>query len=462
MKKFLGFTLLAVLLVCILLIKPGFAEFKYSWGPYLRLRHEYWRNTSDMNNQAKDNRSFFRLKSSIWGKVDSDEDLSLYGKLTNEFRSYTYLGGSTSAVPDKSADKKGYHFDINEVVLENFYLDVKNFLELPVDLRLGRQDFIGPDSYGECFLIADGTPGDGSRTFYFNAVKASWRMDEKNILDFIYINDPRDEEYLPIINRVELVRVSSPGSDRALQPLNATDEEAYVLYWKNKSYKDLLLEGYYIFKKEAEEGGSGYQAAKGKINTIGSFAKYNLKDWILRAQLARQFGDYGTVDRSALGGYAFADYKFKDAFWKPQVSLGYIYLSGDDQSTSKKEGWDPLFNRTPWFSDVVGYTYSKETVVSSYWTNLKMIRATLTLNPNGKTKLTFGYNLLRADKQVAASTIFSGSGKNRGNVIQGKIEYAFNKNVSTYIFAEIFNFKNFYVSGADPAVFIKTELQIKF
>jgi len=427
------------------------------------MRHEYWKNWKDMDNCQLDNRNFFRFKTSLWGQMDADKDFAVYAKLTNEFKSYTYFGGTTGSAPDKTASKKGYHFDLNEVVFDNLYADIKGFMDLPLDLRLGRQDFVGV--YGEGFLIMDGTPQDGARTYYFNAAKASWRIDDKRGLDFIYINDQRDEEALPIINRVEMERVSTPGADRMPQSLNTTDEQAGVLYFKDKSKKDLLLEAYYIFKKEAEEGGGTvtnptYQFQKGKINTIGAFTKYDFSPYTLRTQAALQFGDYGTNDRYAFGGYGFLDKDFKDAKFSPRLSGGAIYLSGDKKSSARNEGWDPLFSRYSWMSELY-ITMAGETGISGYWTNLQIYRLELSLNTTKKTKLSLKYNYLRANAQVAASTIFSGTGKERGHLSQVRFDYKISDNVTTYFVGEYLKPGNFYEDN-DPAIFLRTEVQVKF
>jgi hypothetical protein len=444
----------------VLLATQAFAQVKFSYGGSERLRHEFWRNWKDMNDAGLDNRNFFRIKTSLWGQMDYGKNFDLYGKLTNEFRAHTYFGGTSPSFPDKTASKKGYHFDINEVIIDNLYADLKNIADSGVDLRIGRQDFLG--MYGEGFLIMDGTPGDGSRTYYFNAAKASWKMDEKNTVDFIYINDPRDEEFFPAINREELAQQSNPNLNRAPQNLNTTDETAGVLYWKNKAVKNLAVEGYYIYKREAAEGGAGMQAKRGQINTLGAFEKYSFAPWTLRSQLAYQFGKYGTGDRTGLGGYAFIDRDFKNTAWKPQASVGYVYLSGDDRKTANKnEAWDPLFSRWPAWSELYCLSYGAETSISAYWTNLSMLRASLVLKPTDKIKFSIWYNYLRANDNVAASTIFSGNKKDRGQMPQVRLDYAFNKDISTYFLAEYFLPKKFYVNK-DPALFLRTEVQIKF
>ena len=437
------------------------ADINLKGGSYLRLRHEYWRNWKDMNNAGLDNRNFFRIKASLWGKVAFDENdkISLFAKVTDEFRAHTYFGGASGSFPDKSAVKKGYHFDINEIVFDNLYLDAKQVMELPVDLRIGRQDLIF--TYGEGFLIMDGTPQDGSRTFYFNAAKASWAVNETNTLDFLYINNPRDEEFLPAVNRTMLAKQNDPAADKVPQQLNTTDEQGLVLYLQNKDVEDLLMEGYYIFKREDDRGGTGLQAEKGKINTLGSFCKYDFSPYTLRGQLAFQFGDYGTHDRSGVGGYFFLDNELKDRAWKPKASVGYIYLSGDDKDTSDNEAWDPLFSRWPWMSELYLLSLAVDTGVVGYWTNLSMYRTELVLNPTEKLKIAVRYNFLRANEETVSNSILSGTGKTRGHLPQLKLDYAISKDISTYVLAEYLLPGDFY-NDSDDALFLRCELSLKF
>ncbi len=65
------------------------------------------------------------------------------------------------------SDKNGHftRLDENEMVVDNLYIKANNVFGLPVDLKIGRQDFLGPDMYGEGFLLSDGNPNDGSRCF---------------------------------------------------------------------------------------------------------------------------------------------------------------------------------------------------------------------------------------------------------------------------------------------------------
>lgn len=86
------------------------------------------------------------------------------------------------------------------MLIDNLYIDIKKPFDIPINFRIGRQDFLGKDMYGEGFLILDGTPGDGSRTFYFNALKATVLIAEGQSVDIVYVSDPKTDQYLPSLH----------------------------------------------------------------------------------------------------------------------------------------------------------------------------------------------------------------------------------------------------------------------
>jgi hypothetical protein len=404
-------------------------------GASVRLRYEYWENFFDFENATDDIRSYFRFKESVWGRLNFTDNLSLYGKLTDEFKVYAHAPASVDTT-----------FDINEIIFDNLYFNAKNIFGLPVDMRIGRQDFIFV--YGEGFLIMDGTPMDGSRTYYFNAAKAVWHMGEKNSLDFLYITNPNNEQYLVIINE-----------QNPKQLLNYTDEEAFVAYLKSDFLKNAHIEAYYIYKHEDGQSAAKLQAQEGEINTVGSFVKYNISPFVLRGQLAYQYGSYGSNDRKGLGGYLFLDIAFKETMWAPKISIGGLYLSGDNPSTAKNEGWNPLFSRWPWMSELYLFSYVSESGIG-YWTNLVMWRVEIGIVPFEKAKLRVWYNFLRAN-EIPVDALF-GTGKERGHLLQARADYKIGKHVSTYFLAEYFIPATFYKSTADNAMFLRTELRFKF
>ncbi len=416
------------------------AQKNFEMGTYLRVRHEFWKNIFDFENSTKDNRNYFRIKSSLWSKLEINDTISLFAKFTDEFKAYTYLYKSASG-------KKGERFDINEIVFDNLYLDIKKVFGSPVDLRLGRQDFLV--TYGEGFLIMDGTPFDGSRTFYFNAAKASLEVNEKNTVDAIYINNHREDDIFPIMNEL------SPH-----QQLNASDEQGALLYWKGKPVENLSWDKYYFFKRESG-GGPRLQSQTSNLHTIGSFAKYNFSPWSIKGQIAYQFGDYGEFRRSGLGGYAYLERAFKDVKWSPTVRTGFIFLSGDDPSTDSIEGWNPLFSRWPWMSELYSLSFNGESGLD-YWTNLQMWRAELLVLPTAKTKIRLWYNFLRANEIPRSTSFALGGGKNRGHLPQARIDYKISDNINAYILVEYFIPGNFHADTADSALFLRSEITFKF
>lgn len=449
-----GLVLLMGVLLVLGFTVPSFAQlkaeagdFKFTVGGAERIRHEYWKNNFDMDNQLSGigDLNFFRFRTQVYGQVDIGSNFDFYLRLMNEFRAYTFRGGNPG---------KNYHFDLNEVVFDNIYIDIKKPFDIPLSFRIGRQDLAG---YGEGFVIADGTPGDGSRSAYFNAFKATWEISaekgKESTLDFIYTINPRDDLYFPVMNE-----------DKAPQALNTTKEEGYILYLKTKAIENLALEPYYIYKREADVGGTGLQAEKGTINTIGAYAKYTMGSLAFRAQLAEQFGKYGAYDKEATGGYLYIDKEFKEVFWKPTLTIGDMYLSGDNKGTGDSEGWNPLFSRVVGLSDLIGNNFRGESGISSYWTNLQMIRTGVLLKPTDKIKWSIFYNYLRANKLTVPNATYSlsGASKDRGHLVQSKLEYTFNKNLSTFFQAEYFMPGDFYSSTADEAVFLRTEVSVKF
>lgn len=459
-RNWIIFTVVVLLVVSI--YARSFAEPKFDLGANLRVAHEFWKNYTDLSTVSKDNDNLFKVKTSLWAKADFNQDNSLYAKLSNENYAHTYFGGGSPAFVDKHPDKKGYHYDINEAFFENFYLDLNNFMGAPVDLRIGRHDLAG--QYGEGFLLMDGTPSDGPRSVYFNAAKASWRVDEENTIDVLYINDPRTDQFLPVINRLKLRHFIT--GYKTEQYLNRNDEEGYVLYWKNKAVKDLYLEGYYIFKRESEEGGLGaYTGEKTKLSTMGSYVRYAFAPYTIRAQAAGQWGSYGDEDRTGLGGYIYLDRDIPEIkTWSPQASLGWLYLSGDDRKTNKQEGWDPLFSRWPWkVSELYVFTIAGETSVCAYWTNIQGFNAELTFKPVGKSKVTLGYLHLMAVETVpnTAGAMFSGNSKERGEVFRSLFEYNLNKNTNLAFQFEYLWPGRFY-ANRDDALFLRSTLELRF
>jgi hypothetical protein len=217
-----------VVLTAVLYVSAAHAETNFTYGAAFRLRHETWDDVVDLGTKQAD-RAFFRLRTNLWGKADFSPNLGVYLKITNEMKYYT---GSFNY---KANDDR---YDPDELIVDNLYADAKNVFGLPVDLRIGRQDFLGPTAYGEYLLFTDGTPNDGSRSFYFNAAKAVVKLNAKNTIDLVYITDPKTDVYMPSMYAGVKKR------------LTASNEQGFLVYGRIGAIDNVSLEPYYVYKKE--------------------------------------------------------------------------------------------------------------------------------------------------------------------------------------------------------------------
>ncbi len=397
------------------------ADDQFEYGFYERIRQEYNKNLFDLENSSGTNQNYFRFKTSVWGKYKFSDDLSLYSKVTGECKAYAY---------------PSTNFDINEYVFDNLYVDVKNVFDAPFNLRIGRQNLV----YGEGFLMIDGTPLDGSRTIYFNAVKGTLDLDNSDWDIFFIRQDPKDRR-LPVINDLH-------------RSLVEQKEEALGIYGKHIYNEDLSYDTYYIYKEEKS-------SPKTKLNTIGARLVYAFEPFTMRSEAAVQYGEYGEQDRRGTGGYLFFDYDMKDVLWSPTFTMGGVYLSGDDPATSKDESWDPLFSRWPYLSEAYAYILTPEKSIG-YWTNTQLFRLGVTLRPTEKMTVMANCNYLRANENTLRDSAgYSWSNKERGWNPQLQINYKFNENVSSHILLDFFHPEGYYAEEKDDALFARWQVEIK-
>ncbi len=472
-KKCLA-VLCLLLFSALIYVEVAPAEIKADYGGSLRLRQEYWENVVDFETTKKPDRDFFRLRTSLWGKVDFSKDLGLYGRLTNEARYYlgNYKPFEITAPPAAALTSDDDRFDEDELIIDNLYFDMKNLFGLPVDLRIGRQDFLG--QFGEGFVILEGTPGDGSRSFYFNAARATIRFNKDHSVDLIYVNNRQTDDFLPSLYPARSDYLAGYYKNKKL--LNVSDERGFIIYGKNRISDYLSIEPYFIRKHEDSTGGYGKKFPGPKdnlrLNTLGMRAVFTAGNWKVRTEYARQVGHYDDAndrDREAAGGYLFIGQKYADVPLKPEWEAGYVYLSGDKRNTRDHEGWNPLFSRAPLWNEVMIYPLISETLgdggaIPGYWTNLRLYKLGLKLALAQKTNLALSYQYLRAVEKTTGlnPNMFSNDSKDRGHIGTFMLSHAFTKLLDGYLQAEYFAPGDFYGRKADDAIFLRWQLQYKF
>ncbi|MEW6586093.1 MAG: hypothetical protein AB1442_10850 [Nitrospirota bacterium] len=472
MKKLLAVALM-VLTVGVFSVSTALAEITFKFGASERIRQEIWDNVLDLKTIPQSNSTydynFFRFKTSLWGSADFNKDTSIYLKLTSE----VYYNLGPHLYPENSGDPRGNKFtnlDENEGVVDNLYFKANNVFGLPVSLKIGRQDFFPTDKYGEGFLFSDGTPQDGSRTFYFNAAKANWRINQNHNVDFVYITNQFQDRYMPTW-RTSIENSGTYFNEQKI--LDVSDSQAFVVYGRDKLSDALTVEPYYIYKREEEAPKTSPITPvipELDLNTIGARAVYGSAPWTFGGEFAYQFGEYeGGRDRKGYGGYIFGSRKFADWKLKPEFELRFVYLSGDDPDTDKNENFDPLYSRQPYWNELLIYTYILEFYreangVAAYWSNSQLFMAKATMEFSPDTKLALSYQYWRANEWAQPLAPFSGMfahGYERGHLPTLFLTHRFNKNIDAFFQYEYFIPGDFYADNAKNAQFLRWNIQFK-
>ncbi|MGC9045372.1 MAG: alginate export family protein [Thermodesulfovibrio sp.] len=438
-------------------------------GASIRLRQEILDNFIYLGTTraAADDRSYFRLRIQLWDNVKFNKEISLYARLATEPR--YHVAGPYRVTLDNERNLK--RLDQDEIFIDNLYLDFKKPFDLPVNLRIGRQDFLGKDMYGEGFIIFDGTPADGSRSFYVNAVKLQLIIVENHTIDFVYISNPRTDIYLPSLHPsvYDTEKETSRLYINHKKRLTASHEQGFLIYGRNKLSQKLMLEPYYLYKTEDQ------WATNPQLNfhTFGMRAVLKInEEWSLRGELARQIGKYSDGrGKTGIGGYVFLIKAFPQIKFSPKIEIGFVYLSGDNRNTGKDEAWNPPFSRGAFTNELFAYIVIPETVlkggpIPGYWTNLREIVTKLSLNLSKNANLCFSYQHLWSDKKTnftatPLNQMFSNDGYDRGHMLTFLGIYQFTKNVDGLLQFEYFIPEDFYTSKAKNATFIRWQIQYK-
>ncbi len=418
----------------------------FDWGGDIRLRGVNFDNipiNADPPGVTRGGKNvFFRGRTRVWGQYLFSDQVLFRTRLVNEFRSYESGSGTNS-----------YDFP-DEFVFDHLYLDVQDLADGLLDLRIGRQDLI----YGNGRVILDGNPLDGSRTIYFNAVKASLNW-ETTVADILGIWNEAEDDLA--INSQHRDLVGLPGK-------YATDmvESGAGIYVKNKSLEKMPFEAYYIYKNESDyefwvPGTDGAPPTKVvqpddlDVHTLGVRLMPQFTERLSgNLELAGQLGERGDQDVSGWMVDAKLSYKFPVDTLNPTGSVGLYHLSGDDPNTTDDEGWNPLWSRWPQYSEL--YVYAFDADGAGRWSNVTMPYAELDLPVHAKA----GFTIL-GGYMLAPEENGPGGGDERGFLGTCWFKYKLNDIWTGHVLAEVVDPGNYYNVG-DTAHFVRVEFMCRF
>jgi len=440
-------------------------------GLDLRLREVYARNIFGLNDSFGDvppgpvpgtgpgnwnNYHWQRYRTRWSTKWAIDEDIDFNTRLVWEFWGH--------CAPDESFssffNEKSYDFD--EAIFDHFNIQMRNAFDMPLTLTVGRQDII----LGTGWLVLDGTPGDGSRTIFFDAIRGTYDLSETSKLDLIYIQQYDDEE-----------KYIKPFNHHAVQErrhlTQKQDERAAIVYWHNKLNDVHNNELYYIYKNEENsDWAKTYRSTSpgddADIHTVGTRFFGKLDDnWSYTAEIAKQWGDRNGNSLQALGGNSKMTYAFNND-QKSEIHFGYEYLSGDDPDSSADEQFDPLWGDWPQSQrggDMQSYMWTFEGELGEV-SNLHRFGIGHSFKPAKDWTLLTDYNLYWADENSETGNPivgFSNSGKFRGHMLTGLLTYQCCKNFRTQFLVDYFIPGGYYDDpSTDDAMFARINMEWTF
>ena len=461
-----------------------------SWGGDLRLRNEYFNNALSLTEHPAvsplfgnvHEQDYFRFRGRIWASLMPTNDVTLNLRLAAEPREFL----KTSTM-DTFYNQEGPQWRYG--IFDTLNVRWKRPFDLPATLTVGRQDIF----LGDGWLVGDGTPEDGSFTFFLDAARLTYQLeDQHTTIDAIgIVQYARPDAWLPTLG-------ASTGAGEHVAPMVLTDqnEKGAILWVANKSREDANLDGYFIYKHDTRLNGYPVPTFgdNGDIYTLGGRVSGLVREqWKYSVEGAYQFGrkqdnelnqgganpylapsaqTTGFRGLNAFGVNSKLAYLFKDR-WNDQLSLSYEFLSGDDPKTGGDEMFDVLWGRWPRWSEMYNiYSYVPETRVGQT-ANLHRIGPTWTLNPVPAMELDASYFILLADQDAptrdlnkallgpGAPSPFTGTGNFRGQYLQGIMKYKFNQHLSGHLWSEFLFPGDFYVNRAMMS-FLRAEVMLTF
>ena len=450
---------------------PGWAQEapkNIEFGGDIRARYEFKDNWPEKGKATASSayEDYLRFRTRVWGKAKIGDELTTYIRLGNEFRNYR-----------NSDDNSKQEFP-DELFLDNLYGEWKND---SFGVKLGRQDI----TKGAGRVIADGTPGDGSRSTHFDAGVLTLNFAEKSSVDFIGTwNHYRDDLSLGETEGgvYDMTKIKSGD------PYSKMDEGGLIAYATINEFETMPFETYWVWKIE-EDFRSKDETYPGRdFHTAGIRLTPQLTEWLsAEVEAAYQFGEIdsqgeiyfpGEVDevtgaprkQSALKSrdisaamlYAGLTGKAKDMAWSPSLTLGMLYLSGDEDSYYKTKdgstdnGWNTVFNRETMIGNIPEGMYD-----TSRWSNLIYPHVKMDVKPaKGHSVSVETGPMYAAEKDNGATDDYRG--------LFAKAKYGFplttvaGITMNGALVGEVLDYGDYYADAEDAATWFRLEISAKF
>jgi hypothetical protein len=450
-----------------------------SWGGDIRVRNEYYNNIVSLSSaSAISEQDVVRYRGRVWTSLTPVTNVTFNSRVTAE----PWLSIKPSFT---TADTGNSGMEWRYGIVDNLNMKLNNMFNLPLTLIAGRQDIMLGDYY-DWWLVSDGTPGDGSKTFFLDSIRLSGEAKGiKTKFDLIYIyQNAKPDGMLPIIGSSSYVHPDL--NVRTDYQLTEQNEQGVVAYVSNTSIKNTQLDGYFIYKRDDRQtferlGADRVYGDNANIYTLGGKVTGTPEEhWQYSAEGAYQLGNkqdtilgtFADRDIEAYAGKGKLTYLFKDQF-NCQLALNGEYLSGDDpKTTGHDEMFDILWGRWPRWSELYIYSYIEETGGKiAQMNNLIRFGPSWTCTPIKGLTASVMYNALFAPEDTPTRDItgtsstnpeeFSKDGNFRGHYLQAVLKHKFNDHVSAHLWGEWIWEGNYYAQR-NLMTFLRAEVMFTF
>lgn len=413
----------------------------FKWGADYRIRNEYQRNTNGLDKSiAENDRDWIRHRARIWSTISLENVIEFNSRITWEGRNWF-------------EPESAMNFDLGEILFDIFNVTIRRPGDLPFTVVGGRQEI----ALGDRWLVFEGTPYDGSRTIYFDAIRITTELEDiQTKIDTIYLEvDSEGDHWIPMLKDRERNQQTGAYQDRYVVE---HDEQGVILWVENKSLENTEIDGYFIYKRDIQ--GPFPFSDNADIYTFGGRVVHKFDEhWMARSEVAPQFGRRNGNQICALGSLNRLSYHFNDKHnnW---LRLDYELMSGDDPgSQGTEESFDLLWGRWPRFSELLIYLAPIERRPADF-TNLHRVAMGWSTNITPKTEMLTDYHLLFADENSYRDrAAFTQGGCFKGQLLTWWIKHRFTPQLAGHIVAEAFFPGDYYAdTNNDPAVFCRAEL----
>ncbi len=315
----------------------------------------------------------------IWADADVNEHLRVFVQLQDS----RVFGAEGSTIGSAVVGAENSVFDLHQG-----YFDLRKLFDLPLTVRVGRQEIIWGDHrlLGNFVWSNVGRVFDGGRFMWdtdsIHAEAIATKVDEDGYFGVDGSNNSDENMYAAQLAFKKLV----PGALLELMYIQKNDQD------DSATNATLAATG----NARTDANGSTANGSGVVIHDIGARIDGKLPnldaiDYTLESH--GQFGDYGDMDQKAWAFAGRTGYTFKNCAWTPRIGFEYAFASGDDDQTDgDHETFDNLYPTNHWQGN-----YGFIDLLS--WQNMHDFRGNIKVVPTSKMTIQVDYHYYLLDEE---------------------------------------------------------------